>query len=314
MTMIRRVLFAVVAALLIGCSGSNAIATPKAPPVPTPSPTPTVAPQHLYVANGNSAGQIVQFTLPLSASSTPNFGITSPNATTVAVGPAGDLIAGDATGHLTYFVAPLSAASGPAATFVNGSAGAAGQIAMTTSGDIFVPTLGNAVNVFTHPFSNSSTPSATITSPQLTAMAVAAAFDSAANLYVSEPGLPSYIYVYAPPYTGAPTNSPGVAVEPYRELTADSTHLFVNVFGGGPGHVDVFNLPITASSTPSFVIASGVNNPGGIALDGAGNLYVGNYGNSTISVYTPPFSSASAPSLSFKVTGTSGLGSIFIGM
>ena len=44
-----------------------------------------------------------------------------------------------------------------------------------------------------------------------------------------------------------------------------------------------------------------MNIPEGVALDAAGNLYVGNLGDSTVTVFAPPFSSGSAPTLTFTV-------------
>ncbi len=212
--MLRRVLFAAALVLVAGCNGSSnsvppgVTATPS--PTPSPTPTPTPAPQHLYVGNDNAAGQILQYTLPVTASSTANFGFASANNVSIGVDASGNLIAGDNAGHLTYFAAPLSASSVPTATFTNGSAVNDGQIAVTTAGDIFVPTVGAATNGFTHPFSNASTPSSTITNAGITS-AIGAAFDASANLYVSNAGATSNLFVFAPPYTGAPIAIPKIA-------------------------------------------------------------------------------------------------------
>jgi hypothetical protein len=53
---------------------------------------------------------------------------------------------------------------------------------------------------------------------------------------------------------------------------------------------------------------------GGIALDPSGNLYVGNLSDATVSVFNPPFSAASVPSLIFKVsTGAFAIFGIAVG-
>jgi len=267
----------------------------------------------LYVGNDNAAGQILQYTLPVTASSTANFGFASANNVSIGVDASGNLIAGDNAGHLTYFAAPLSASSVPTATFTNGSAVNDGQIAVTTAGDIFVPTVGAATNGFTHPFSNASTPSSTITNAGITS-AIGAAFDASANLYVSNAGATSNLFVFAPPYTGAPIATPGLATTSYRKIALSSTQLFATSVAGATGRVDVYALPLTAASAPAFAITTGLNLPEALAFDAAGNLYVGNLGNATITVYAPPFSASSAPAVTLTVsTGAFAIFGIAIG-
>jgi hypothetical protein len=301
--MLRRALFAAALVLIAGCNGSNSVppsVVPTPTPIPTPIPTATPVPQHLYVGNDNGAGQILQYTLPLTAASVANFGVASANNVSVAVDGTGNLIAGDFAGHLTFFPAPLSAASVPTATFKNGSATNNGQIAVTAAGDIFAATDGVAVNGFTHPFTNASTPSSTITNAAGT-NAVGAALDASANLYVSNAATTSNLFVFAPPYTGAPITTPALAATAYRKIAVSSTQLFATSVAGTTGRVDVYTLPITAASAPAFAITTGMNTPEGIALDAAGNLYVGNVNNATITVYAPPFSAASAPAVTLTV-------------
>jgi len=305
--MIRRVLFAAaLAGLVAGCNGSNSVPPPVVPtatPTPTPSPTPVVAPQHLYVGNDGATGQIVQYTLPVTAASAANFGFTSANVVSMGVDATGNLVAGDNAGHLTFFAAPLSAASVATATFANGSGTNDGQIAVTAAGDIFVGSVGANVNVFTHPFTNASTPSLQIVTPGTSIVGVA--FDAAGNLYASNAGVTSNLYVYAPPYTGVPITTPGLATTAYRKIALNATQLFATSVAGATGRVDVYTLPITAASAPAFTITSGVNTPEGIAFDAAGNLYVGNLSNATVTVYAPPFSAASAPTVSLVVSAGS---------
>jgi hypothetical protein len=300
--MIRRVLFAAAAAVLVaGCNGSNSVPPAVvATPTPTPSPTPN-APQHVYVGN-TGGGQIAQYTLPLTAASAANFTFNSSGILAMGVDASGNLIAGSNTGQLTFFPAPLSAASVPTATFANGSATSSGQVAVTGAGDIFVSS--NAVNAygFTHPFTNASTPSSTIATPGTDIIGVA--LDAAANLYLSNAGAAtSNLYVYAPPYTGVPITTPGLAATAYRKIALNSTQLFATSVAGATGQVDVYTLPITSSSAPAFAIATGVNGPEAVAFDAAGNLYVGNDGNHSITVYAPPFSAASTPTVTLSVTG-----------
>jgi hypothetical protein len=298
--------------------------TPTPTPTPSPTPTATPIPLHLYVGNDNGSASILQFNLPLTASSTPNFGIASNNVVAVAVDANGNLAVGDFAGHLQFFTAPLSGASTPAATFNNGTATNDGQIAFTSAGDFWVASVSNRVNAFTQPFSNASTPSAFVTDAGMVST-IGTAFDAAQNLYISNAGTGnaaacagtsnpgggcgSNIYVYAPPYTGAPIITPNVINFPYsslstayRKIAVNATRLYAASVSNTPGRVDVYNLPITAASTPAFSLQSGVNTPEGLALDPSGNLYIGNLSDATVTVYTAPITASSVPSLIFKVS------------
>ncbi|MEA2785164.1 MAG: hypothetical protein QOF71_1268 [Candidatus Eremiobacteraeota bacterium] len=294
---------------MAGCQGASA----NAPPVfvPTPSPSPTPAPQHLYVGGNNAPASILQFTLPVTATSTPNFAIAAGNyVVTVAVDVSGNLAAGDSAGNLKFFAAPLSGASTPAAAFKNGPAATDWQNVFAATGELFAATGGNAVNRFTPPFANASTPSATIANPALTS-AIGTAFDAAQNLYISNVGpTGSNIFVYAPPYTGVPIVTPiqpgilgmGPSAAFYRHLAVSATQLFVSS-ASGSGRVDVYALPITAASAPAFAITNSMAGPEGLALDAAGNLYVANFNAYTIRVYAPPFSASSAPTVTLTLVG-----------
>jgi hypothetical protein len=286
--------------VLAGCT-SNSVTTPVFPGAG--GFTPLV--QHLYVGNDNTPGTVLRYTLPLTAGSTPNFAIASNNIVSVAVDGSGDLAVGDNAGHLQFFTAPLSAASVPAASFANGVATNNGQIVFSTSGNMYVPTVSNSVNYFTAPFSNASVPAQTVTNPALVSV-IGAAIDTAQNFYASNAGAGTALTCSS----GAGTCSdvivggifaPIVPATAYRKIAVTATQLFADNVAGGTGRVDVYTLPITAASVPAFAITTGVNTPEAVAVDAVGNLYVGNLGNATVAVYAPPFSAASAPTLSFQV-------------
>jgi hypothetical protein len=285
---------------------------------------PSFFPQHLYVGNDNTPGQVLQFTLPLTSSSTPNFAIASNNVVAVATDSNGTLAVGDNAGNLQIFAPPLSGSSVPASIFKNGTASNNGQIAFTNANDFWAATVSNRVNGFTHPFSNASMPSGFVTNAALVS-AIGTGFDPAQNLYVanagtgnaaacagtSQPGggCGSNLLVYAPPYTGAPIITPNVINFPfssestaYRKIAINSTQLFAASVSNAPGRVDVYNLPITAASTPAFSLQSGVNTPEGLAVDASGNLYIGNLSDATVTVYTAPITASSVPSSIFKVS------------
>jgi hypothetical protein len=322
--MIRHFLFIVAAAAVVagvgaGCNGGSTSPPPffTGTAAPTPTPTPTPLPQHLYVGNDLASGDIRQYNLPItSATQAANFTINAAGAVaSVELDANGNLAAGlFLTGQIAFFNAPLSAASVPSATFANGTANI-GQGVFTPAGDLWAITTGNRANLFTHPFSNASTPSAFVTNAVLGTW-VGAGLDAAQNLYITH-SANNNVYVFAPPYTGAPIVTPGLsgATTGYRKLTVSATLLFVcSDNGTGTGRVDVYTLPITAASAPAFAITTGVNAPEAVALDVAGNLYVGNSGNSTVAVYAPPFSTASAPTVTLTVsTGAFAIFGIAIG-
>jgi hypothetical protein len=303
----RSLVFVAFAAIVAGCSGGSQSSAPFFTGVTmTPSPTPTPLPQHLYVGNDTSAAQIFQYNVPISAGSTSDFTLTAGNSVVaVALDGSGNLAVGELTAKLQIFPAPLSGASTASATFNNGASGSTGAVAFTNAGDLFATGLdAGGVKLFTHPFSNASTPSQTITNAGLTA-ADGLALDAAQNLYVGNATATSNLFVYAPPYTGAPIITAPAAGSGYRKMAVSATQLFVAVIEPTPslGRVDVFTLPITAASVPAFTMRTSMNFPEAVALDAAGNLYVGNLGNNAIQVYAPPFSAASAPALTLPVPG-----------
>ena len=260
----------------------------------------TPAPQHLYLANIHAPYGVLQYNLPLTGGSTPNFSIATVfQPTAVALDGAGNLGVGDFSGHLKVFTAPLSGSSTPAAAFNNGTATRNGQIAFASDGDMWAGTASTTVNEFTPPFSNASTP-APFSGNGTLASTRANAFDAAQNLYIANYTGTTRLVVYAPPYTGAPIVTPGVTSFP-SGIAISATQLFLSLHY--PGRLDVFTLPITATSVPAFSLMTGLSDPAGVALDASGNLYVANFSNSTVAVYTPPMTSSSTPSLIFTPPG-----------
>ncbi|PZR58549.1 MAG: hypothetical protein DLM50_03460 [Candidatus Meridianibacter frigidus] len=298
-----RRLFLTTAALigLAACtSNSNTI---------TPVP---LAPQHLYVADAHSGGPILQYTLPLTGASMPSATIGSGGEGSLALDAAGNLAAGNTAGQISIFTAPLTSSSVPSATFNNGASTPVGQMAFNNAGDLFAATEDISVNVFTHPLTSASTPSQAITSAGLSA-AIGTLLDSSGNLYVSNSaGAGSNIYVFAPPYSGTPIITSVQAGKAYRKMAGSGNQLFVANVSGATGSVDVYNTPLTTASTPAFSMTN-VNSPEALAFDNAGNLYVGNLGDGTIRVFTPPFSAASSPAVTLVESGSFAIFGMAIG-
>lgn len=261
------------------------------------SSNPSVQQQHLYVGNDNSGGHILQYTLPITAASTPAATFAAANVTCLAVDDAGNLAAGDYSGHLSIFSAPLTSASTASATFNNGSATNDGQLLFNGAGDLFAATDTIDINLFTPPFSSASTVSQTITGAGITGT-IGAVLDASGNLIVSNG---NNLAVFAPPFTAAPTLTPTVPGAFYRKIAISNSQLFVARVDGAGG-IDVYNLPLTSASAPLFTMTNvTIPEPEAVAFDSSGNLYVGNAGDATIRVFSPPFAAASAPSVTLTV-------------
>jgi hypothetical protein len=300
-------IFLVLAGLLAGCSGAVGGGS---------TPTPVVVVQHLYVGNDNTPGTVQAFTLPITASSTAAFAFASNNVVSIGFDANSDALVGDNAGHLQFFTAPLSASSTPSVTFTNGSATNNGQIVFNLGGQFFVGNTSTAVNLFTPPFTNSSAPSTVVSGGLVSA--VGDVLDNVGNLYVANAGTGggtgSDVEVFAAPYTGGPTvTTPNVAATAYRKMAGSGSTLYVCSVAGATGRIDAYGLPLTNTSAPAFAITTGVNVPEAIAFDQNGNMYVGNLGNSTITVYAPPFTAASAPSVTLTLPGTFAIFGIAVG-
>lgn len=79
---------------------------------------------------------------------------------------------------------------------------------------------------------------------------------------------------------------------------------FTLIAATGTAGTAFFDLPITGSSTPVYLIPALRPNPtfvNSVAVDSVGNMYVGDAEAGTISVYVPPLLSATAPA--FQISG-----------
>ena len=127
--------------------------------------------------------------------------------------------------------------------------------------------------------------------------------------------------LYAPPYTGAPVVTPNVINFPfggnstaYRKLAVNATRLYAASVANGAGRVDVYNLPITAASTPAFTLSTGVNTPEGARARSGREPVHREPQRRDGTVYSAPITATSVPSLIFKVsTGAFAIFGIAVG-
>lgn len=271
-------------------------ATPTTAPTSTPTATPTAAPtstpaatQHLYVANG-SGGNVLEYTSPFTSSSAATVNLKIGGNVWGVASDSNYVAIEDSTGFIYLFAQPLSASASPVAQFQASSQGA--QLLFDSSGNLYTGTESSGVLEYSPPFSNSSTPVKTIFGD---AASFSLAMDYNSNLYVGNLGT-NRIDIFASPYSGSPTTVPQPGT---YGLASYATYLYG---ADAPGKaVDVYSLPMTASSTPAFTIAN--TDPHAVAADiSSGTLYVGDQhggsGSGSIDVYTQPLSSSSTAAYS----------------
>jgi len=306
-------------------TAANALPTPSpspsASPVPTATPAPTATPvasaQHLYTLTGG----VTEFALPITSNSTPI--VTVPLTLTASDSQFGPSLAVNAahviytdTVHDAYFVLnqPISSTSTPSATFCQPGCPTDHQfspsvmrvalspfdfLAATDSG-AGGPVPGSFVSFFNSPFTNQTTPNASRLS--LPNAGAGLAYDAAGNLYAGGSSTPS---------GGDVEEYGGNILLAHVKTTIFITSVAVNanvlaVAGstGSPcvGEVLIYTLPFTSSSVPSATITNGLGNTCGyfVALDSAGNLYV-NGTPQGLSVYAPPLSNSSSPSVNLAL-------------
>lgn len=81
---------------------------------------------------------------------------------------------------------------------------------------------------------------------------------------------------------------------------------FNGKYGGKPGLVAVFKLPLSSDSVQEFTfVLSGTNGPDALAFDPSGNLWVTSAGNSSVLEYTGPFTKSGTLSPALTIPGPS---------
>lgn len=280
---------------IAGCGGTS---TPPNLNVTTP------VPDHLYVTT--AAGQILQFTLPLTNTSTPLVTVqTTLNSFGLAVDSNGNLAVADIGGNLAIYRPPLTGSSTPTAIFGNGTFSSVGSIGFDTTGKLFavggIPlSTGEAVNIFSPPFSATTTPSQTLSISGLNV----GGLDSSGNLYLNTGSSPGTcgVAVLAQPYTGTPSTLVSSFCNDglfQRAVVADQL-LFTDHQESCVETITVVPLPGSsgvAGSAPSSCSF------GPFTADRNGNLYVADTVANTISVFAQPISNGAAAVIVANVPG-----------
>lgn len=277
--------------LVAGCGGSSST---------TPACGGSANPETLYLVEGAEGirpippPRVLEFALPVTSTSTPKQVVTTMSAP----------VAEDSNGNFAIpnifsvdiVKGPLTDSPSPFLTF-SMPTGNAGFPAFDAAGDLFVPDKENTIYRIPAPLNPGNPSAQVITLPSSTGLgptqALSAVVDSNNDLIVLDPG--GVLFVVAPPYTGIPIQVP---LNAPQQLSAIIGNQLLLIHIGGTGlvgqQVDVFDLPLSASSHPAFSISAGVTNAIALTGDQGGNLYiVDSFKN--ILVYTPPFSTSSSP-------------------
>ena len=239
------------------------------------------------VAN-QSHNTVLGYTLPLtSATQSPAVSIGLNNPEYLAEDASGNVFAANLGGPTIVLEIPPPYT---AATVTNSLGNNdALQMALAPNGDLALANVGDG-SLYAPPYTAAPTAlSNGLSSPY------GVAFDASNNLYFGNNGAVT-LAMLAPPYTGAPTT---VSLSSYADgLTVSGTTLFV----GENADVDIFSLPLTASSTPIATLSRGISRVFRSAVDARGNLWVANQhggasNEGSIEEFTKPFSTGEIPAV-----------------
>ncbi len=231
----------------------------------------TTANGHLFVSVQN-LGEVLEFTTPITASSTP---LTT-------------------TG-------PINPPLGAQATWVTFDASGNMWVADQILGQLyeFTPPFGGVAPAFTI---TSSTPA--FADPEKIS------FDRAGEMLVPQFNAAA-VYVFRPPFSATPTAAAVLATcaRPLQTQMNAADWLFISCVSDGT--VRVFKPPFATGNVQAFAIAPPPGgSASGMQFDSSGNLYVAYDNINKVGVFLPPFSGASIPSFTFS-SGTFPGGLVF---
>ena len=248
----------------------------------------TDASLNLYVANafgGNSnAGSVTVYAPPYTAQpTTVTAGINNPGA--IALDPTGNLWVANQAGNglngtVSEYTPPFL--SGPARTISNFT-GVPTGLQFDPQGNLFVAN-GSALLEYAAPYNGA--PSIVISG---LSVANGFSFDASSNLYYVDSN--GAVSLYTPPYTEPPMQ---------LQRVSGTLGLLATFQTGGmlfvpdaAGSVQQYVAPFTG---PPQGIAQSSSTARGIAVDGAGNVFVGycgsgcgNAGTDSVTIYSPPY-------------------------
>lgn len=95
--------------------------------------------------------------------------------------------------------------------------------------------------------------------------------------------------------------SSGTAYNPPGRSTLAYHHLYVT---NQTNAVDVYDLPITSSSTPAAIVSVS-SDPAMVFVDAKGRLFVGHFGSTTVEVFKTPLTSSSTPAFTLTSSNDS---------
>ncbi|HTZ55793.1 MAG TPA: hypothetical protein VMB20_12085 [Candidatus Acidoferrum sp.] len=260
-----------------GCASSGAVCT-LATPISVTNSDGTA-----FIA-GYETNSTTGFSLPLTSNTqgpSVTFGALGYPYGGVTVNSAGTLFTwGYDSGSFLVSSPPYTSSStNPSST--NGLVESYYQGAVAPNGDVFIPefpTSSGALAVMAPPYTGAAT---TITTGISGIYGVAA--DSNNNAYVAN-ATSANVTVYASPYTSVAATLT-VTSAPYG-IYVSGSKLYVLE----DGYVDVFNLPVTSSSTPAATLVMPGYSYSAAAVDSKGNLWVGCYAEcGTTSSSTPGY-------------------------
>jgi hypothetical protein len=111
------------------------------------------------------------------------------------------------------------------------------------------------------------------------------------------------VWVYAPPYTGPPVQIAGdfpngLAFDASNDLFVASSSLVWNQSSAET----VLEYAPPYSGAPTLTLSSGLNEPGALAFDHQGDLFVANINGPNVMEYAPPYGSSSPVTISAGMT------------
>lgn len=194
-------------------------------------------------------------------------------------------VANDAGGDVLEYTPPYTAAG-----IVLGSVGNPVAIAVDNADNLFVAAFGSsggsssAGDLLEYSPASSTTSSATLGAGTFQGPR-GIAIDANRDVFATDQGSNS-VYEFTLPYGAATHVIPSVTGNVYAIALSPNCNLFITA----GAHVLEYAPPYT--SAPIATISSGLVNPGALAFDAAGNLYVSDTSSSTVNIYAAPYTSA----------------------